>query len=68
MVISVGRDYDEAEVGIALDVVNEEFRLKQNAYLIPYVRQFVDHLSAYRRDGGADKSGWQEDLLRIEAS
>ncbi len=68
MVINVGRDYGEAEVAVALDVVSEEFRLKQNAYLIPYARQFVEHLGSYRRDGSADKPRWREDLLRIEAA
>ncbi|MCF7996511.1 MAG: formylglycine-generating enzyme family protein [Chromatiaceae bacterium] len=67
MAISVGRDYGEAEVAVALDVVSEEFRLKQNAYLIPYAQQFVDHLGASRRDGSADKPGWQDDLMNLEA-
>lgn len=35
MVVGVGRDYAEEEVSGGLAVVSEEFRLKQNAYLIP---------------------------------
>jgi hypothetical protein len=66
-VIGVGRDYGEQEVSAGLAVVNDEFRLKQNAYLIPYAAQFVTHMTVYRRDGQADKGAWLEDLDRIEA-
>jgi len=66
MVIGVGRDYGEEEVTGGLGVVNEEFRLKQNAYLIPYAGRFVDHLLVYRRTGAADKAVWQSDLAAIE--
>ncbi|MGE5153522.1 MAG: SUMF1/EgtB/PvdO family nonheme iron enzyme [Bdellovibrio bacteriovorus] len=67
MVVGVGRDYAEEEVSSGLEVVSEEFRLKQNAYLIPYAERFVDHLHAYRGSGAADKAVWQGDLGRIEA-
>ncbi len=67
MVIGVGRDYGDEEVGPAVQVVNEEFRLKQNAYLIPYAGLFVDHMAAYRRDGQADKPTWLKDLDTIDA-
>ena len=66
MVVGVGRDYGEEEATGALGVVTEEFRLKQNAYLIPYARRFVDHLVAYRKSGAADKAVWQGDLADIE--
>lgn len=65
MVISVGRDFDGVEVRASLDLVNDEFRLKHNGYLIPYARQFVDHLDDYQGNGAADKSQWRTDLLRI---
>ena len=67
-VIGVGRDYGEQEASAGLAVVNDEFRLKQNAYLIPYAGQFVAHMAAYRRDGQADKGSWLGDLDRIEAN
>ena len=67
-VIGVGRDYGEDEVRAGLDVVKEEFRLKQNAYLIPYAGRFVDHMAAYRRNGQADKGAWLDDLDRIEVN
>ena len=67
-VIGVGRDYNEEEVRAGLEVVKEEFRLKQNAYLIPYAARFVDHMAAYRRDGQADKGAWLGDLDRIEVN
>jgi hypothetical protein len=66
-VIGVGRDYAEDEVRAGLEVVNDEFRLKQNAYLIPYAKLFVEHMAAYRRDGQAGKGSWLSDLDRIEA-
>jgi hypothetical protein len=66
MVIGVGRDYGEEEVRAGLDVVNDEFRLKQNAYLIPYAGRFVEHMATYRRDGQADKGTWLGDLDKIE--
>jgi hypothetical protein len=65
-VIGVARDFAEQEVGAGIEVVNDEFRLKQNAYLIPYVGRFVAHTAAYRGDGQADKDVWLEDLDRIE--
>jgi hypothetical protein len=68
MVVGVGRDYAEEEVSSGLAVVSEEFRLKQNAYLIPYAERFVDHLGAYRGAGTADKAVWQRDLARIETT
>ncbi|MFZ0789174.1 MAG: hypothetical protein WAM94_06100, partial [Chromatiaceae bacterium] len=67
MVIGVGRDYGDDEVRPGLAVVNEEFRLKQNAYLIPYAGRFADHMAAYRRDGQADKAAWLKDLDTIDA-
>jgi len=67
-VIGVGRDYGEQEASAGLAVVNDEFRLKQNPYLIPYAGQFVAHMAAYRRDGQADKGSWLGDLDRIEAN
>jgi DnaJ-domain-containing protein 1 len=68
MAIGVGRDYGESELGSALAVVSEELKLKQNAYLIPYAQRFVQHVSAYRAEGKADKALWQEELLRIESA
>ncbi len=68
MVVGVGRDYAEKEVAGGLEVVSEEFRLKQNAYLIPYAERFVDHLRAYRNTGAADKAVWQKDLAGIEST
>jgi len=67
-VIGMGRDYGESEVKAGLVVVSDEFRLKQNAYLIPYAEQFVAHMAAYRRDGKADKDAWLRDLDRIESA
>ena len=67
MVIGVGRDYGDDEVRPGLAVVNEEFRLKQNAYLIPYAGRFADHMAAYRLDGQADKAAWLKDLDTIDA-
>jgi hypothetical protein len=66
MVIGVGRDYGEDEVSAGLAVVSEEFRLKQNAYLIPYAGRFVDHLRAYRSTGNAEKAVWERELSEIE--
>jgi len=66
MVIGVGRDYGEDEVTAGFSVVSEEFRLKQNAYLIPYAGRFVDHLRAYRSTGSAEKAVWERDLSEIE--
>jgi hypothetical protein len=68
MVIGVGRDYAEEEIAGGLEVVSEEFRLKQNAYLIPYAERFVNHLRAYRSAGAADKAVWQRDLAGIEST
>lgn len=65
MVVGVGRDYGEDETAAALKVVEDELKLKQNAYLIPYAEGFATHLSAYRRDGKADKANWLKDLQRI---
>ena len=64
MVINVARDFSDAEVQTALEVVDEEFRLKQNAYLIPYTAVFTEHMRAYRTKGQADKDVWVEDLSR----
>ena len=61
-VIGVGRDFEEDQVRTQLQVVNDEFRLKQNAYLTLYAGRFVEHMAAYRRDGKADKATWLEDL------
>jgi hypothetical protein len=66
MVISLGRDYGDEESKASLEVVSDEFRLKQNAYLIPYARRFVDHMVIYRRDGRADKRIWLKDLDTID--
>ncbi len=66
-VIGVGRDFGEQEVGAGIEVVNDEFHLKQNAYLIPYAAQFVAHMAAYRLNGQADKGSWLGDLDRIGA-
>jgi hypothetical protein len=66
MVVSVGRDYGEKEVGDELKVVEAELREKDNAYLIPYAVLFARHLDAYRSAGTADKALWQKDLLQIE--
>jgi formylglycine-generating enzyme required for sulfatase activity len=68
MVIGVGRDYGEDEVTAGFSVVSEEFRLKQNAYLIPYAGRFVDHLRAYRGTGNAEKSVWERELSEIEST
>lgn len=67
MVIGVGRDYAEDEVDGGLAVVNEEFRLKQNSYLIPYAGLFARHMGAYRQDGQADKGAWLRDLDTVDA-
>jgi formylglycine-generating enzyme required for sulfatase activity len=67
MVVNVGRDYSNTEVGTELRVVEAELRAKDNAYLIPYAALFGRHLDAYRSAGAADKARWQGELLQIEA-
>ena len=66
MVISLGRDYGDQESKASLQVVSDEFRLKQNAYLIPYAGAFVGHMAAYRDTGAADKARWQQELLDLD--
>ncbi len=68
MVVNVGRDYSEAEIGTELNVVETELQAKDNAYLIPYAALFARHLAAFRDAGAADKAAWNADLMQIEPS
>ncbi len=66
MAVGVGDDYNDAEAGTQLPVVEAELKAKNNAYLIPYARLFVAHLRAYHVDQSVDKGRLQQDLLKLE--
>ena len=66
MVVDVGRDYSDGEITKELKVVDVELKAKDNAFLIPYVQLFARHLDAYRSAATADKTGWREDLMKLE--
>ena len=66
IVVNVGRDYSEQEIGAELKVVEAELNAKNNTYLIVYADLFARHLAAYRGSGAADKAQWQADLLKVE--
>lgn len=67
MTVSVGQDYIDTEIETQNPVVEAELRAKNNAYLIPYLRVFVDHLHDYHQTRAVDKTVWQQDLLDAES-